>query len=244
MQTDKPAAGSAIDVKGLTKAFGHFYALRGVDFQVPQGEFVTLLGPNGAGKTTLIKIIATISKQTAGSVSVGGIDLSDRPLDVRSMLGVISHQTYLYEDLTAEENLRFFGKMYGVGNLEGRIDDLLKRVGLSRRRGDAVRTFSRGMQQRLSIARAIIHNPSILLLDEPDTGLDQNAADMLGELVRDLNVPGRSVIMTTHHLERGLGMCDRVAILAGGKIVYDQRRELLDVGDFRRVYNEFTGTKN
>lgn len=233
----------AIEVEGLTKAFGSFYALKGVDLRVPRGEFLTLLGPNGAGKTTLIKILATLSQPTAGFVSVAGVDLKTHSVDVRSVLGVISHQIYLYEDLTAEENLRFYGKMFGVANVETRIEDLLRSVGLYKRRHDPVRTYSRGMQQRLSIARALIHDPEILLLDEPDTGLDQHAADMLGNMLRDLNVPGRSIVMTTHHLERGIEMCDRVAILAGGRIVFDRRRELLDVGDFRRTYYEFTGAR-
>jgi heme exporter protein A len=233
----------AIEIEGLTKAFGSFYALRGVDLKVPKGEFLTLLGPNGAGKTTLIKILATLSQPTAGFVSVAGVDMKTRSVDVRSVLGVISHQIYLYDDLTAEENLRFYGKMFGVANLESRIEGLLRRVGLYKRRYDPVRNYSRGMQQRLSIARALIHDPEILLLDEPDTGLDQHSADMLGEMLRDLNVPGRSIIMTTHHLERGIEMCDRVAILSGGRIVFDRRRELLDVGDFRRTYYEFTGAR-
>jgi len=205
----------------LTKSFGQFAVLKGVDLELGQGEFITLLGPNGAGKTTLLRILATLAKPTSGTIELAGIPLKEAKTSIRALLGVISHQTFLYEDLTARENLNFYGKLYEVPNLPERIDDLLLKVGLDRRANDRVRTFSRGMQQRLSIARAILHNPPILLLDEPDTGLDRQAADMLQSLIQDMATIGepRSVIMTTHNLERGLAMCDRVIVLANGKIV-------------------------
>lgn len=151
-------------------------------------------------------------------------------------MGLVSHQTLLYGDLTPDENLRFYGRMYDVPDLEDRIGTVLRQVGLEGRRHDPVRTFSRGMQQRLAIARAILHRPSVLLLDEPDTGLDQHAAEMLHELLATVGTQGRTVLMTTHNLERGLSMGDRVAILAGGRIAYEADKDVLGVGDFREIY--------
>jgi heme exporter protein A len=209
-----------IRTRMLTKAFGHFQVLRGIDLELHQGEFLTLLGPNGAGKTTLLRILATLAKPTSGEIELAGIPLTHAKASIRSIIGVISHQTFLYEDLTPLENLRFYGKMYDVPNLEQRIGEILEVVGLARRSNDRVRTFSRGMQQRLSIARAILPNPPILLLDEPDTGLDRHAADMLTQAIRDFGNTSsqRTVIMTTHNLERGLAMSDRIAILTNGRL--------------------------
>jgi heme exporter protein A len=157
-------------------------------------------------------------------VELAGIPLNEAKSSIRGLLGVISHQTFLYEDLNAYENLRFYGKLYEVPNLTARVEEVLKKVGLEKRAIDRVRTYSRGMQQRLSIARAILHNPPILLLDEPDTGLDRQASDMLGDLIRELAIDGqsRTVLMTTHNLERGLAMSDRILILAGGRLAAER----------------------
>lgn len=233
----------AIQAYEITKKFGSFLALRGVDLKIRKGEFLTLFGPNGAGKTTLVKILSTLSKPTSGTLIIGNANEKQRAVDVRRRIGVISHHTFLYEDLTAEENLKFYGKMYGVANLEERVLEVIELVGLEHRAHDYVRTFSRGMQQRLSIARAIIHDPSMLLLDEPDTGLDQHAADMLREAMRTLVGKDRSIIMTTHNLERGLEMCDRAAILKQGRVVFDSPKEAVDHSRFREMYYEYTGEK-
>jgi heme exporter protein A len=225
-----------IEIRGLAKSFGHKAVLKGIDLEVTDGQFLTLVGPNGAGKTTLIRILATLSKATSGTVWVGGFDLADEPVDIRRHIGLVSHQTLLYGDLTPDENLRFYGRMYDVLDLEGRIEAVLQQVGLEGRRRDPVRTFSRGMQQRLAIARAALHQPSVLLLDEPDTGLDQHAAEMLHELLATVGTQGRTVLMTTHNLERGLSMGDRVAILAGGRIAYEADQSTLDIEGFRENY--------
>jgi heme exporter protein A len=206
---------SSVEVRGLVKSFGSKVALEGVDLDVAEGEFLTLVGPNGAGKTTLIRILATLARPTRGSVRVAGYDLGGQGTEVRRRIGLASHQTLLYGDLSAEENLRFYGRMYEVPELEERITALLQRVGLEHRRHDLVRTFSRGMQQRLSLARALLHDPAILLLDEPYTGLDQQATEVLREvLALPLSPPklggmkggarSRTVLMTTHNIERGL----------------------------------------
>jgi len=225
-----------IEIRGLVKSFGHKAVLKGIDLEVVDGQFLTLVGPNGAGKTTLIRILATLSKATSGTVWMDGFDLADASVDIRRHIGLVSHQTLLYGDLTPDENLRFYGRMYDVPALEERIGAVLRQVGLEGRRHDPVRTFSRGMQQRLAIARAILHRPSVLLLDEPDTGLDQHAAEMLHELLATVGTQGRTVLMTTHSLERGLSMGDRVAILAGGRIAYGADKSALDVEGFREVY--------
>lgn len=226
-----------IEVRGLVKSFGHNLVLRGVDLEVADGQFLTLVGPNGAGKTTLIRILAALSKATSGTVRMDGLDLADEIVDIRKRVGFVSHQTLLYGDLTPDENLRFYGQMYDVPDLEDRIEAVLRQVGLEGRRHEPVRTFSRGMQQRLAIARAILHQPSVLLLDEPDTGLDQHAAGMLHQLLATVGAEGRTVLMTTHNLERGLAMGDRVAILAGGRLVYQAEREELDLAGFREMYD-------
>jgi heme exporter protein A len=225
-----------IEVRGLVKFFGAKVALDGVDLDVGEGEFLTLVGPNGAGKTTLIRVLSTLTKPTEGSVRVAGYDLGGQGTEVRRRVGLTSHQTLLYGDLSAEENLRFYGRMYEVPDLEQRIASLLQRVGLEHRRHDLVRTFSRGMQQRLSIARALLHDPAILLLDEPYTGLDQQAAEVLREVLADLVGRSRTVLMTTHNLERGLELCDRAAILFNGRIVHQASKGDLDVASFREAY--------
>jgi heme exporter protein A len=220
----------------LTKHFGPFRALRGIDLDIRPGEFATIVGPNGAGKTTLLRVRATLSRPTAGHVSVAGHTLPKGAEAARRQIGLLSHQPLLYSDLTAEENLRFFGRMYDVPNLEARIAEQLECVDLIERRRDRVRTFSRGMQQRLAIARALLHDPAVVLLDEPFTGLDPHAADRLEELLRTLNTGARTVLMTTHDLDRGWTMCGRALVLARGQIVYEARTIEADVATFRAAY--------
>jgi len=183
MNTDIPM----IELHQLTKAFGSKVALRGIDLRVAAGESLVIFGPNGAGKTTLIRILSSLSRPTGGSVRIGGLDLRTHADGIRRHLGVVSHAPLLYDSLTAEENLRFFGRLYSLADPEPRITALLERVGLAGRRGDLVRTFSRGMIQRLAIARALLHDPAVLLLDEPDTGLDPQAAEMLHGLLAELS---------------------------------------------------------
>jgi heme exporter protein A len=215
-------------------------ALRGIDLDIRPGEFVTIVGPNGAGKTTLLRILATLSRPTHGHVSIAGHALPKGADDARRQIGLLSHQPLLYGDLTAEENLRFFGKMYDVPQLEARILELLDRVELIDRRQDRARTFSRGMQQRLAIARALLHNPAVMLLDEPFTGLDPRSSDRLEEMLHVLRDGKRTVMMTIHDLERGWAMCDRALELARGKIVYEARTADVDVATFRSAFKRVT----
>jgi heme exporter protein A len=230
----------AVVVEGLTKNFGYFPALRGVDLKLLQGKFLTIVGPNGAGKTTLLRILATLAKPSSGQARLLGLDLRRDGLEIRRIIGVVLHQTLLYPELTAEQNLRFYGRLHGVAHLEDRLQEIAQAVGLAHRLKDPVRTFSRGMQQRLAIARAILHQPSIMLLDEPDTGLDLEAAAQLKAILRGDGSQSRTVLMTTHNLERGLQICDQVAIMNRGRIVY-QSEGKIDPKDFPELYCQYTG---
>ncbi|HEY52515.1 MAG TPA: heme ABC exporter ATP-binding protein CcmA [Caldilineae bacterium] len=231
-----------IRIAGLRKAFGRHRVLRGIDIDIEAGSSVILLGPNGAGKTTMLRILATLSKATSGDVQIAGVSVNDNAEGIRRYLGMVSHSPLLYGDLSAEENLTFYARLYGVSENDGRRDDLLQRVGLHHRRKDLVRTYSRGMVQRLAIARALLHNPPILLLDEPDTGLDPQAAEMMTDLLREIGGSERTIVMTTHHLERGLELADRVLILSGGRLVFDERISGLSYGDLRPLYDQYVGT--
>lgn len=230
----------AIEIRGLTKAFGHRVALRGVNLAVAEGEFLTLFGPNGAGKTTLIRIVAALARPTAGHVAVRGQDVGKATATLRRHIGLISHHPLLYGDLTPDENLRFFARMYDLGDAREQIDTALEQVGLAARRRDPVRTFSRGMLQRLTIARAILHDPAIMLLDEPYTGLDLQAADMLRAVLQELAAASRTVVLTTHNLEQGLEMCDRAAILNKGRIAWEGRRDEVDLASMKETYRRMT----
>ncbi len=225
-----------IELRKLTKVFGHRVVLRGIDLTINEGDFVTLMGANGAGKTTMLHIIATLSKPTAGQVSINGYRLADSASELRRFIGLVSHKTLLYNNLTAEQNLRFYGRMYDIGNVSNRIEVVLKQVGLWGRHKEPVRIYSRGMQQRLAIARATLHNPPILLLDEPDTGLDQHANDMLGQLLKAVDISHRTILMTTHNLERGLSLGNRAIILAKGKVAYDKPRQNVSIDEVREQY--------
>jgi heme exporter protein A len=226
-----------IRVRGLVKRFGPRFALRGVDLEVGKGECVALVGPNGAGKTTLLRILATLSRPTEGSAHVDGLDLAQDANALRRRVGFLSHQPLLYDDLSAEENLRFYGRMYEVTDLGARVTAMLDQVGLVHARHDLVRTYSRGMKQRLSIARALLHDPPVLLLDEPYTGLDRQAAGMLDQILREVGIDSRTILLTTHNVERGLGLTQRVALLARGQVVFEMDAASWDPGQFQQVYD-------
>jgi heme exporter protein A len=223
-----------IQVKKLVKRFGPYQVLRELDFEVGPGEFVALLGPNGAGKTTLLRILATLSRPTSGLVRIASYQLPQAGTALRAYLGVVSHQPLLYGDLTAEENLRFFAKLYAVES--DRIQEVLGLVGLAKRKNDLVRTFSRGMQQRLTIGRAILHDPRILLLDEPHTGLDQEAGEILDRVLQAVALEGRTVVMTSHDLVRAAQLATRVDLLSRGKITASVSAEDLSASDLVDFY--------
>jgi heme exporter protein A len=220
---DLSAGGAApleIEVDGLRKTFGRREVLRGLSFSLERGGFLTMFGPNGAGKTTTLRVLATLLTASRGSVRVAGHDVREDPMPVRQAVGLISHAPMLYLDLTAQENLRFYADMYGLADREERITELLERLELSHRRYDVVRTFSKGMRQRLAIARAILHRPRVLLLDEPHSGLDPRAVDILDGLLAEIREE-HTFVMVTHHIEKGLELATRLMIVDGGKIVWE-----------------------
>jgi len=227
-----------ITVRKLVKRFGLKPVLRGMDFSVEPGEFVALLGPNGAGKTTFLRILSSLSRPTLGSVSIAGYSLPGQAAAVRRRLGVVSHLPLLYGDLTAEENLRFYALMYNVAHAEKRISAVLDMVGLSSRRRDLVRTFSRGMQQRLAIGRAVLHDPEVMLFDEPHTGLDQDACQMLDTVLREVAARGRTVVMTSHDLTRVADLASRFDVLSRGVITASVQRSQMDPNNLLAFYRQ------
>ena len=233
----------AVDIQKLTKSFGNHLALKGLDLKVRKGDFLTIVGPNGAGKTTLIKVLATTMRPSSGSVQVAGFYLKENPVQVRCNIGIVSHHPFLYDDLTSFENLKFYGRMYDVPDLEERIHTVATRFELIPRLHHQVRTLSRGLRQRLSIARAVIHNPRIMLLNEPESGLDQHATAMLQETLDAVSAEEGTIIMTTHSLEYGLKVGNRVAILTGGKIAYEESTQALNLDNLRETYYRYTGTR-
>ena len=231
----------AIEVCGLTKFFNHRPALRGIDLKIRRGESVAIFGPNGAGKTTLIKTLATIMKPSQGTIMIDGLNINDNAEEARRRIGVVTHQTFLYGNLTAYENLEFYSRMYDVPRARERIHEVVSIVGMTSRLHDRVGTLSRGMQQRISIARALLHKPNIMLLDEPETGLDQQSTATLWETLKQEGTVKRTIILTTHSLERGLELGDRILILAGGKVVFQKPRPGLDLAGLRQAYQQSTG---
>jgi len=230
----------AIEVKGLSKSFGNNRALSDIDLQVGRGEHVTVLGPNGAGKTTLVKVLSTLSKPSTGTLRVDGEDVRNDPVKIRRRIGLVSHETFLYDDLTVYENLRFYGRMYDIPSLKERIHEVVSQIRMESRLHDRVGTLSHGMQQRVSIARAVIHSPSVLFLDEPEVGLDTQAVAMLRDVLESVNTPERTIVMTTHNLKQGIEMGDTVVILNRGKIVYQSSRGDIDMANFQEVYQSYT----
>ena len=225
-------------VKKLIKRFGLKTILRGVDFQVQPGEFVALLGPNGAGKTTFLRILASLSRPSLGEVSIAGYKLPNQAAQVRARLGVVSHLPLLYSDLSAEENLRFYARLYGIMHYQSRITEVLELIGLETRRRDLVRTFSRGMQQRLAIGRAILHDPEVMLFDEPYTGLDEHASAVLDEILKTVARQGRTVVMTSHDLSRVENLATRFDILSRGVIAASATRRQLKKSNLLTFYKQ------
>ncbi|HPG41235.1 MAG TPA: heme ABC exporter ATP-binding protein CcmA [bacterium] len=213
-----------IEAINIRKSFAGRCALHDVSFCVQRGEYAALLGVNGAGKTTLIRILSAMTRPASGDAVIDGVSLHKNANAVRSRIGVMSHTPFLYGDLSALENLRFYAGMYALRNCDSHIDELLHRVNLHGRRYDLVRTFSRGMQQRLSLARALLHQPSILLLDEPFTGLDIHAAQLLTDLLHQHIETGITVLLTTHDIDFSLQYADRIMILKNGMLAANESR--------------------
>lgn len=230
----------AIEAHGLTKAFGRRRALDDVTFTLPAGAFLSIFGPNGAGKTTLLRVLSTLARPSAGTATIVGFDSKEEPDRVRAHIGMVSHASMLYPDLTPLENLVLYGKLYGVADPEARALELLEAVGLSVRRFDPVRTFSRGMTQRVAIARALVNDPSLIFLDEPYSGLDPHAVQVFDELIAQIR-EDRTFVMVSHDLQKGYDLCTHAMVLErGGIVVYDAKENLV-FDEFSSIYRDTVG---
>jgi len=228
----------AIEVNDLHFSYGALPVLRGLSFQAERGSVFGIFGPNGAGKTTLLKILAGLLRPHRGAVSVEGIDAAQARTSLRRLIGVISHQPYLYPQLTALENLEFYGRMYGLDDPRAEARRMLEEMGLAAVMGLEVAACSRGTQQRLAIARALLHRPRVLLLDEPFTGLDHHARERLAALLSTLRNGERTVVMTTHDIDEGLSLSDRVAVLVRGRLALETRASEFERSSFLARYQE------
>ena len=229
----------ALEINDVWKYYGDFPALRAVGLNIEPGSTMALLGRNGAGKTTLLRIIAGLSRPSRGSIKIQGADARDQ--STRQRIGVLGHGIALYEELSAIENLTLFGKLYGLPDARKRADEMLERVGLARVRDGLAREFSRGMRQRLAVGRAFLHDPEVLLLDEPFTALDDRAIAVLQSMIQSMRDRGRTIIMSTHQLREALELASHVALLQRGQIVHTGLRtqEMLDdTGWLYRTYGE------
>jgi len=215
-----------IVTKNLTRFFGETLAVNQLSLDVAKGEVFGLLGPNGAGKTTMVRMLAALLTPTSGEAWVAGYQVGTNDQEIRSRIGLLPEAPGLYDALTAEQNLAFYGEMYGVENIQQQIQRYLELLGLWHRRYEPVGTFSKGMRQKLAIARALLHEPEVLFLDEPTSGLDPEASRLVRDFIAELRVEGRTIILTTHNLEEADRLCDRVAVISGHLLALDDPKEL------------------
>jgi heme exporter protein A len=227
---------AALSCSRVTKRFGRLTALDAVTVSVQAGECLTLFGRNGAGKSTLLGVASGLTRFYEGEVLRFGTDVRRADDASRSSIGFVSHETFLYGDLSPTDNLRFYGRLYGIDDPAGSADAMLERFGLVHKAGVPVRSLSRGMQQRLSLARATLHKPQLLLFDEPFTGLDEPACELLTQLLRDFVSAGGAAVVTTHDIDRGLGVANRIAVLEKGRIVHEAAANETDAASFRETY--------
>lgn len=230
----------AIEIQGLNKKFGRTSILHNLDLKVEWGQVLTILGPNGSGKTTLIKILSTLSQADSGRILISGRNVMKDGKNIRRILGVVSHNNFLYDSLSAHENLRFYGRIFNLSQLEYRIKEVTKLMGVSQQLDQRVGTLSHGTRKRIDIARAILHKPSIILMDEPESGLDQEALAMLENIMSETTDPLRTIIKTTHNLERGLIVGHQVAILSEGKVTYHDSINKTDISAIKDTYLKHT----
>ena len=228
---------AVVEVAELTRAFGSRVAVGGVTFSLGAGECLALFGPNGAGKTTLLRVLAGLLKPTAGSARVSGIPLPGGS-EARSRVGLISHHTMLYDALSPRENVSFAARLYGIRDPRERVDAALQRMSMLERAETPVRSLSRGMQQRVSIARAMVHSPQLVLADEPYSGLDDSGARALTSLLRELLAAGTSIIIVTHNLPEGLSLATHAAVMHAGKFIRYDTTDRIDASTYNTVYRE------
>lgn len=236
-------ATTAIYVRGLTKYHGNRLALHGLDLDLGWGEVLSVFGPNGSGKTTLVRLLSGLSRPTSGSIRIAGLNPENNGVAVRQLLGVLSHQTFLYDDLTVLENLKFHARMFGINDLDTRIEEASHILDITAYLNARVRTLSHGMQKRVSLTRLLIHHPRLLILDEPEAGLDEEAISLVGVLLKAHRSQGGAAIVTTHNVERGISYANRIIILSKGRISYDTDAGVVDPNTFRETYRRQTGVQ-
>jgi heme ABC exporter ATP-binding subunit CcmA len=227
-----------LEIHDLKKSFGLKPVLRSIDLTLNAGERMALLGANGAGKATLLRILAGLTRPEAGRITIGGLDLIQQTREIQPRIGFVAHQPYLYNDLTALENLLFFARMYMVEQPQLRATVLLQRVGLSKKASERVISLSRGQLQRLALARALLHSPRLLLLDEPDTGLDQEGLELLASLLQEHSDQGGTILFATHDLEAAMQRSERIVLLNNGRVAYQRETPGLEQEDIRQIYQE------
>lgn len=227
-----------IEVHGLEKYFGRFSALRDLHISIPQGQFVALFGRNGAGKTTFLRILAGLSRPSAGMVEVHASKPGSQR--ARELVGYLSHSSALYPDLTALENLSFYARLLDLPSSDSDLEERIARAGLAGRAGEPVRNYSRGMQQRLAIARAFLHDPSLLLLDEPFTGLDQEGTEFLKDYLNEARTRGKTCLMAIHDPMIGHAVADRLVVIERGAVALDLARRAISLDEFRGLYRTLT----
>jgi heme exporter protein A len=221
MPSDTPPTRPALELRDVSKQFGVLQALSGVSLRVEPGDSILLYGPNGAGKTTLLRLLSTLARPSEGTVLYGGIDVSASPSAAKAAIGFVSHTTFLYGELTARENLQFAGKLFGIAGLNQRMGEVFELFRLGNRADTPVRELSRGYQQRVSLARAFLHDPRFLLLDEPFTGLDAASTESLQDVLRRAQAQGKALMFSTHDFEQGSAIAHRLVALEGGRLRYD-----------------------
>ena len=226
-----------VEARGLRRSYGAVRALRGIDLTLAAGEVLLVLGPNGAGKSTLLRTLAGLLRPQAGTVRVAGRELSRDDPDARRAIGLLSHQSLLYDELTLLENLMLAGTLYDLSDVRARARAALAAQGLEHRADDRPRSLSRGMQQRAAIARALLHDPALLLLDEPFTGLDAVAGDRLRDLLQDHRTPNRAMVIVTHHASEAWDLATRVGVLRQGRWAFEGQRPA-ELAEFNRTYQE------
>jgi heme exporter protein A len=239
--SDKTSGKLVLEARGLVKSFGSQTVLNEVDLEVKNGDSIVIFGPNGAGKTTLIKILANIMKSSAGELIINNLNLKDKSDEVRKFIGIVTHNTFLYGNLTIYENLDFYCRIYQVSQRKKRIFEVAEIMRLTDRLDSKINTLSRGLQQRVSIARAILHKPAILLLDEVETGLDHWTNSIIWAALKSSVDVQKSIIFTTHNMEKGLEHSNRFLILHKGKKVYDGLNRNMDISELKTIYQRNTG---